>query len=121
MPIIVVLAVGLDSTLLRTQNSAFTSAGYIVKAAGSIREAIECFRDGDFDLVLLGPSIPAETRHEFTFLIRALGSHVPVALIARTADDCDPFADATVTNNLPIDAMLAGMGELVARRQEGWR
>jgi hypothetical protein len=34
MPIIVVLAVGLDSTLLRTQNSAWSSAGFIVKAAG---------------------------------------------------------------------------------------
>jgi|HubBroStandDraft_1064217.scaffolds.fasta_scaffold43777_3 DNA-binding response OmpR family regulator len=120
MPIIVVLAVGLDSTLLRTQNAAWKSAGYIVKAAGSLREAIECFRDGDFDLVLLGPSIPAETRHEFTFLIRALGSNVPVALIARSPDECDPFADATLRNQ-PWDAMLAGMGELVARRQAGWR
>ncbi|MGB9028734.1 MAG: hypothetical protein WCC27_01335 [Acidobacteriaceae bacterium] len=120
MPIIVVLAVGLDSALLRTQNSALTSAGYIVKAAGSIREAIECFRDGDFDLVLLGPSIPAENRHEFTFLIRALGSHVPVALMARSAGDSDPLADATLEHH-PVNRMLAGMGELVARRQEGWR
>jgi DNA-binding response OmpR family regulator len=112
--------VGLDSTLLRTQNSAWTSAGFIVKAAGSVREAIECFRDGDFDLVLLGPSIPPEARHEFTFLIRALGSHVPVALIARSADDCDPFADATLRKQ-PWDVMLAGLGELVAKRQEGWR
>ncbi|MGD0368542.1 MAG: hypothetical protein ABSA94_13885 [Acidobacteriaceae bacterium] len=120
MPIIVVLAVGLDSTLLRTQNAAWTSAGYIVKPAGTIREAIECFRDGDFDLVLLGPSIPADARHEFTFLIRALGSHVPVALIARSADDCDPFADATLRHH-PVDGMLAGMAALVANRQEGWR
>jgi DNA-binding NtrC family response regulator len=119
MPIIVVLAVGLDSTL-QTQNAVWTSAGYIVKAAGSIREAIECFRDGDFDLVLFGPSIPAEARHEFTFLIRALGSHVPVALIARSADDYDPFADATLEHH-PVNRMLAGMAALVANRQAGWR
>jgi DNA-binding response OmpR family regulator len=120
MPIIVVLAVGLDSTLLRTRNSVWQTAGYIVRAAGTLREAIECFRDGDFDLVLFGPSIPAENRREFTFLIRALGSKVPVALIARSPDECDPFADATLGNQ-PWDAMLAWMGALVAKRQEGWR
>ncbi len=120
MPVIVVLAVGLDSNVLRTQNSALTSAGYIIKAAGSIREAIECFRDGDFDLVLLGPAIPAESRHEFTFLIRALGSHVPVALIARSAEEYDPYADATLKHH-PVDGMLAGMAALVASRQGVWR
>jgi DNA-binding response OmpR family regulator len=120
MPVIVVLAVGLDSTLLRTQNSAWKSAGYIVKAAGSIREGIECFRDGDFDLVVLGPSIPAETRHEFTFLIRAMGSHVPVALLAQSPGDCDSFADATLKHD-PLDGILAGRAALVANRQGGWR
>jgi hypothetical protein len=45
---------------------------------------------------------------------------VPVALIARSADDCDPFADATLRKQ-PWDVMLAGLGELVAKRQEGWR
>ncbi len=115
MPIVIVLAIGLDSALLKTQGSLWKAAGYIVKAAGSIREAIDHFRAGDFDLVLLGPSIPAENRQRLTFLIRSLGSRVPVAFVANSSGDCDPFADATLRTE--PKAMLAGMTELVAKRR----
>jgi DNA-binding NtrC family response regulator len=115
----VVLAVGLDSTLLRTQASIWKAAGCIVRAAGSIREALQHLRDGDFDLVLLGPFLPPEKRRKLTGLIRALGSRVPVASIAKSSGDRDPFADATL--NLEPREMLAAMNDLVAKRREGWR
>jgi tRNA nucleotidyltransferase/poly(A) polymerase len=54
MPIIVVLAIGLDSTLLKAQGSLWKAAGYIVNVAGSIRDAIDHFKAGDFDLVTPG-------------------------------------------------------------------
>jgi DNA-binding NarL/FixJ family response regulator len=114
MPITVVLAVGLDSSLLRTQGSVWKSAGYIVSLAGSIREAIDRFRAGDFDLVLLGDSIPAENRERLTFLIRAFGSHVPVVSIANSSAACDVFADATLRSD--SSELLKGMGELMAKR-----
>jgi len=53
--ITVVLAVGLDSWRLTSQGSDLRSAGYVVISASSIRDAIEQFKVGDFDLVLLGP------------------------------------------------------------------
>ncbi len=115
MPIIVVLAIGLDSTLLKTQSSFWKTAGYIVNVAGCIREAIDHFKAGDFDLVLLGNSIPADNRQRLTSLIRSLGSNVPVAFIAESSGDSDRFADATLRTE--PKAMLAGMRELVARRR----
>src|ERR1700684_4519910 len=115
----VVLAVGLDSALLRTQSSVWKTAGYIVRAAASTREAIADFSTGEFDLVLLGPALPAENRQRLTFLIRSLGSHVPVAFIAGSSGDCDRFADATLRTE--PGEMLAGMSRLVAKRREGWR
>jgi len=57
MPLTIVLAVGVDSSLLASQRSVWQSAGCCIIAA-SIREAIAKLRDGDFDLVLLGHSIP---------------------------------------------------------------
>jgi hypothetical protein len=62
----------------------------------SIREAIVQFRDGYFDLILLGHSIPVESRERITFLIRASDSRIPVVCI--TDDPCghDSFADATI-------------------------
>jgi DNA-binding NtrC family response regulator len=114
MSITVVLAVGLDSSLLSNQDSAWKSAGYIVISTWSIREAIEHFKAGDFDLVLLGQSIPVESRERLTYLIRASGSQVPVVCIAGSSGDCDSFADATLRND--SSELLAGMGELLASK-----
>jgi len=113
MSLTVVLAVCMDSSILAIHDSVWKSAGFIVTSAGSIREAIERFRAGDFDLVLLGHSIPQENRERLTFLIRASGSHIPVASIGESFGDCDSFADATFGNE-PTE-LLRGLGELVTK------
>jgi len=96
MPVTVVLAVGLDTTLLEEQISDWLSAGLFITSAGSIREAIVHFKNGDFDLVLLGCSIPSDSRERLTFLLRASGSRVPVVCVTDISSDCDSFVDATI-------------------------
>jgi DNA-binding response OmpR family regulator len=110
--IIVVLAVGLDSSLLTAQSSVWKSADYVITPTGSIRDAIERFRTGDFDLVLLGHSIPIEHRKRLAFLIRASGARTPVVCVADSKGDADSFADATLQND--ASALLTGMEELLA-------
>jgi DNA-binding response OmpR family regulator len=114
MSLTVVLAVGLDSSLLAGQNSDWQSAGFIVTSTGSIREAIVQIRDGDFDLVLLGHSIPTDSRERFAFLIRAIGSRTPVISVTDSASQRDSFADATIRND-PSN-LLQSIGELMAER-----
>jgi CheY-like chemotaxis protein len=99
MALIVVVGVCLDSSLLMMCNSAWKSAGYTFAPAGSIKEAIERFKAGDFDLELLGYSVPAESRERPTFLIRASGSRIPVVCIMDSSGDCNSFADATISND----------------------
>jgi DNA-binding response OmpR family regulator len=114
MPLTVILAVGLDSSLLASQSSVWQSAGCLVTSAGSIREAIAHFRDGDFDLVLLGRSIPADSRERLTFLIRASGSRTPVVCVADSSGDSDTFADARIRSE-PM-RLLEDMREIMAKR-----
>jgi CheY-like chemotaxis protein len=114
MPVTVVLAVGLDSSLLASQSSLWQSAGYVVTSTGSIREAIVYIRDGDFDLVLLGHSIPDDSRERFAFLVKAIGPRTPVVSITDSANHRDKFADATVRNE-PI-SLLQCIGEVMAER-----
>jgi DNA-binding NtrC family response regulator len=114
MSLTVILAVGLDSSLLTNQGTDWRSAGYIVTSAGSIKEAIAHFKDGDFDLILLGCSIPTESRERLTFLIRSSGSRIPVVCVADSCTDSDSFADATVRNE-PIK-LLEDIGEIMAKR-----
>jgi len=113
MSLTVVLAVGLDSWLLTAHSTIWRSAGYVVVSAATIREAIEHFKAGDFDLVLLGDSISRENKEKLTFLIRKSSKRTPVVSIANAPDDFDSFADATLKNDSGL--LLRVMGELVTR------
>jgi hypothetical protein len=114
MSLKVVLAIGVDSSLLETQSSAWRSSGYIFTFAWSIKDAIIHFRYGDFDLVLLGPSLPAESKERLTFLIRASGSRVPVGCILDSSSDYDRFADTTF--KVDPTHILEEIEELMANR-----
>ena len=111
MQIILVLAVGLDWYLLESHREAWKSAGYFVISTTLIKGAIDHFHAGDFDLVLLGHSIPAEARERLTSLIRATGALVPVACIAGSPGRHDYFADATFEQDSAD--LLTGMRELL--------
>ena len=113
MSFTVILALGLDS-LVAGQRSVWQSAGYFVTPIKSISEAIVLLREGDFDLVLLGHSIPADRREKFAFLIRESGSRTPVVSITDSSTECDSFADATITND-PA-SLLKSIRELMAER-----
>jgi DNA-binding response OmpR family regulator len=112
----VVLAVGLEPSLLATQSKEWKSAGYILQSAGSIREAINHFRVGDFDLVLLGNSISAESSERLTFLIRATGAQTPVILMKNRSADLDSLSDATLKND--SSEILTGLRELLGKTQK---
>ncbi len=116
MAITVVLGVGFDSWQLATQSAVWRSAGYIVVPAHSIREAIEQFREGDFDLVLLGDSMLVPDKERLTSLIRASGSRTPVVCASDTHIDRDSFANATLKDN--SRELLASMREVMARNAE---
>jgi DNA-binding NtrC family response regulator len=112
MPLTVVLAVGLDSSLLESQSPVWQSSGYIVTFTNSIKEAISRLRDGDFDLVLLGYSISAASRERLMFLIRSTGSQIPVVEVPGFSEDCDTFAGITVKKQ-SMD-FLEGIGAIMA-------
>jgi DNA-binding response OmpR family regulator len=114
MPFTVVLAVGLDSSLVAGQRSAWQSTGHFVTPVKSIREAIVHLREGDFDLVLLGHSISSDSRERFTLLIRASGSRTPVISIADSSTERDSFADLTIGNE-PAN-LLKSIREFMAER-----
>ncbi|MGA2651253.1 MAG: hypothetical protein ABSF28_12050 [Terracidiphilus sp.] len=107
----VVLAVGVDSWMLAANRTEWRSAGFIVLPATTMREAFEHFQAGDFDLILLGHSLPVESKERLTFLVRSAGSSTPVLSISNSSSDYHPFASATVGND--SNSLLQCMGELL--------
>jgi CheY-like chemotaxis protein len=108
MPITALLAVGREFSQLKTKRSEWNSAGYIVSFAESIRKAIDHCTCGDFDLVLLDNSISDESRREFTSLVRASGSRIPVVCIEDSSCDCNAF----VARHLKILSEESGNADL---------
>ena len=91
-----VLAVGFDPSLMTPRTLVLQSAGYVVIKAWSLEEAVDHFRSGDFDLVLMCHSVPVEDRERLSRLIRASGSSIPIVSIAGSPGECDAFANATL-------------------------
>jgi DNA-binding NtrC family response regulator len=116
MPITVVLAIGLDSVLLEAQQAALRSAGYFVSPAASMCGALELFSEGDFDLVLMGQSIPAESRERLTMMIRALGSRVPMACVAESSSYFDAL-EAAIGESGPR-AVVRNIGDAMANQKK---
>jgi len=114
MSLTVVLAVGLDSWLLATQSTIWRSEGFVVITAGTIQEAIDHFKAGDFDLVLVGDSISIESKERLSFLIRASGSQTPVVSVSDVRSDSGALARASLKND--AGALLNGITELIAAR-----
>jgi CheY-like chemotaxis protein len=113
MQIAVILTVGFDLSLMRTRSLVLQSAGYIVESASSLKEAVDLFLAGDFDLVLLCNSIPTKDRDHLTCLIRATGSLTPVVSIARNLGECAAFVNATFEDG--PNKFLAGIGEELSK------
>jgi CheY-like chemotaxis protein len=118
MAITVVLGVGLDSWQLATQSAVWRSAGYIVVPTHSIREAIEHFRAGDFDLVLLGKSMSVSDKERLTLLIRASGSRTPVVCVSDTHGEGGSFAEPMRRGD--PGELLANMQEVMAGKSESF-
>jgi len=97
MPIKLILAVGREPALLEYRSQILRRAGYIVDSEYSVKDAINRFKHGDFDLVLLCHSIPVQERNRLISSIRAFGSLTPIVAVAHLhARAPDAFADAMV-------------------------
>jgi len=110
----VVLAVGLDSWMLTSHVGAWRSAGFYFISAASTGEAMDQLREGDFDLVLVGDSIPLEGKKRLVSEVRSFGSRIPVAWVGSSLVDLDALADAADGNER--DRMLQGVKEILASR-----
>lgn len=99
-----VLAVGSDWWSLQSCNLILQSAGYTVVRAFSSTEAMRQFQDGDFDLVLLDPSLSKEGQERVTRHIRASGSGIPIVPI-RAGSDRGLASTETTPGNRPASIL----------------
>lgn len=96
MAVTLVLSIGFDPDLVATRDLILRSAGYLVVSVYSIKEAANRFREGDFDLILLCPSIPTNDKDRLTAWIRSSGSRIPIVSVSQQLYRDDARAGAMV-------------------------
>ncbi len=112
MPVTVVLAIGFDPWVFESQRAVWQSAGHFVSPTGDVNEAISHFRDGDFDAVLLGGSLPPASRERIISLIRSSGSSVPVLCASEPSGNCQACEFAAGKSE--PEALMQKIKELLA-------
>lgn len=93
-----ILVVSYDRALLRTRMMLLRSAGYQVLMADSLAASIEACRTINFDLVIIGHSIPREDQTELSATLRQECPGVPVLLIIRSELEPGPAAIEHIVN-----------------------
>ena len=88
-----ILSISYDDALLRTREMLLRAQGYLVTSALGRTNAIEECKKGNFDLLILGHSIPNEEKKELIGMFR---NHCPSPVLAlrRHGEDTPDGADA---------------------------
>ena len=100
-----ILSVSYDQALLSTRHLILQRAGYEVTSACGFHEALESCRKGDFDLVVIGHSIPRKDKLTLVKVSR-MASQAPVLSILRPTSAPLPEADYSVKSDDGPQALL---------------
>ena len=96
MPVKHILAIGREPALLEYRSQILRRAGHIVESELSLERAIQRYKCGEFDLVLLCHTIPVQERDRLISSIQAVGSLTLVVAVAPPGSQA-PFAADDVT------------------------
>jgi len=85
----VILSAGRDSGLLKKHNTALAAMGYKIATASDPCETVNKLLNGDFDLVLLCHSMPADDRRKLVHIVTRYTPSTPVVLICEGPAESD--------------------------------
>ncbi len=116
-----VLSISYDGAALATQHHILEREGYVVVSALDLRWAKAQCRSGEFDLVVIGYSVPQADIEELVQAFSA-ASPAPVVIVLRTGERSIRGADSFSVSdepNAPVAEILYAPPKLPARRISG--
>ena len=110
MPIKFILAVGREPALLEYRSQILQRAGYIVDSELSLKKAIQRYKHGEFDLVLLCHTISVHERDHLISSIQAFGALMPVVTFAPPGSQAPDAADDVAFEGRPEEFLSSIQG-----------
>jgi CheY-like chemotaxis protein len=102
-----ILLVSLEPLLRNSYARLLIASQFLTTSAASLPEALQSFHSGDFDLVLLCPSIPAMQGEWLVRLIRAAGSLTPVFTLDNPATLPSEIPAQAINNLIAANSSLS--------------
>lgn len=112
-----ILSISYDRALLQTRSMLLEEAGFEVVSASSFRQAFELCRAGEFDLLIIGHSIPPRDKASLIASARH-GSKAPVLSIRTDTEPPAPGADFSVFGLEGPKILLEAVNEAFAKSVE---
>ena len=124
-----ILVVDDEPAIRRFLRTSLGAQDYLVREAETAAEALDNFRRGTFDLLVLDLGLPDEDGVEVIHAMRGSGSHLPIIVLSSRTDEAgkvealDAGADDFVTKPFGVDELLARIRAALRHRlqQEGER
>lgn len=110
-----ILSISYDETLLRTRQMLLHHVGYHVTSAFGYSAAIRESAQGDFDLVIMGHSIPHEDKEAIAKQVR-IASNAPILSLLRHTEPILTVAEYNVSPDDPA-ALLQYIQEITHRAE----
>ena len=103
-----VLSISYDESIMKTRHYIFEQAGFDVISVWGFSDAMAQCKDGKFDLVVLGHTLPPQDK---TALVSALREkcHCPIVSIRKPGQSKHPDADYSVDAGEGPEAVLAAV------------
>jgi len=109
-----ILSISYDGSLLLTRQMLLQQAGYQVTSALHLADALEWCQKDEFDLVVIGHSIPREDKRALVKVSRMF-SQAPVLSILRPTSVPLAEADYSVRSADGSEALIAAVNKALAR------
>lgn len=107
-----ILSISYDGPLLVTREMMLRQAGFMVTSALGFNEAIKQCNTGEFDLIMVGHSIPLKDKAALVAAIKQ-HSHSPILSIRRHEIDPLPEVDLSVDAQDGPQALLRAVKEVL--------
>lgn len=95
-----------DEDVVASQAASIKKAGHQVTTAIGRKAVEEAIRQGNFDLVVLGPTLSRNDRHHLPYMIKKATAHTRV-LVMHTDGERHPYVDGNTDTGRSIDDLLA--------------
>jgi DNA-binding NtrC family response regulator len=100
-----------NEQFLASQTEALEKAGFSVQTAVGRKAVQEALKQGQFDLVILGPTLSRDDRHHLPYMVKKASSSARV-LVLHTDGSRHPYVDANTDTGSSVEELLRKIASL---------